>query len=160
MKISANEEYGLRIMLRVALCEAESPSKLVSLNQIAESEGITPEYTASIITLLRNGGLIESIRGKNGGYKLAKAPTEITLHSVVSALSEKIFPSSFCESHSGIKDQCMHRSNCSIRPVWNYITSLLDQLFNRITLAELMQQESDVKNLVNSNMLDVVDMIR
>ncbi|NBV98318.1 MAG: Rrf2 family transcriptional regulator [Proteobacteria bacterium] len=160
MKISANEEYGLRIILRVALLETASPLKLVSLSQIAEAEGITPEYAASIITLLRNGELIESVRGKNGGYKLAKDPKDITLYNVVSALSEKIFPSSFCDSHAGVLERCMHSSSCSIRPVWHYITSLLDQLFSRITLAELMQTESSVKDLVNNSMADVMEMIR
>jgi len=160
VKISANEEYGLRIILRIALLEAEFPNKLVSLHQIAEAEGITPEYTASIITLLRNGSLIESVRGKNGGYKLAKEPKDISLYNVVSALSEKIFPSSFCDSHAGVLERCMHSSSCSIRPVWHYITSLLDQLFSRITLAELMKKETDVKNLVNNSMVDVMEMIK
>lgn len=160
MKISANEEYGLRIMIRVASFEAESPDKLVGLNQIASSEGITPEYTASIITLLRNADLIESIRGKNGGYKLVKTPSEITLYSILSALSDKMFATSFCDSHTGIKETCMHSEECSIRPVWNYVTGILDQLFHRISLAELMRKEAEVKDVVSSNMLDVVDMIR
>jgi hypothetical protein len=54
----------------------------------------------------------------------------------------------------------MHSSSCSIRPVWHYITSLLDQLFTHITLAELMQTESSVKDLVNNSMADVMEMIR
>ncbi|NQY80709.1 MAG: Rrf2 family transcriptional regulator [Candidatus Caenarcaniphilales bacterium] len=160
MKISANEEYGLRIILCIAGFQSENPSDLVSLNQIADAEGISPEYTASIITLLKSSKLVESVRGKNGGYKLGRPAEEITLYQIINALSDKPFASGFCDSHTGVMERCMHSENCSIRPVWTYITNLLDQFFSKITLSELMKKELDVKDLVTENMIEVVETIK
>ena len=160
MKISANEEYGLRIILCIAGFQVEKPSELVSLNQIADAEGISPEYTASIITLLKGAKLVESVRGKNGGYKLGKPPEEITLYNIINALSDKPFASGFCDSHTGVMERCMHSENCSIRPVWTYITNLLDQFFSKISLSELMKREHDIKDLVSENMIEVIETIK
>ena len=160
MKISANEEYGLRIVLCIATFQSTKPSELVSLNQIAEAEGISPEYTASIISLLKSAKIVESVRGKNGGYRLSRTPEEINLYQVINALSDKPFASGFCDSHTGIMERCMHSENCSIRPVWTYITDLLDQFFNQISLSELMRKEGEVKDIVNENMIRVVETIK
>ena len=54
----------------------------------------------------------------------------------------------------------MHSENCSIRPVWTYITNLLDQFFSKITLSELTKKELDVKDLVTENMIEVVETIK
>ena len=81
MKITANEEYGLRIILRVAKllsCGVE----LVSLHDIAQAEGISIENTAAILSHLREANLIESVRGKYGGYKLARTPQQINLYDI------------------------------------------------------------------------------
>ena len=157
MKITANEEYGLRIILRLATLAETNDSKLVSLAQISDSEGITPEYCASIITLLKHANLVISVRGKNGGYKLAKPPDEINLYQIINALSEKPFAFDFCETHSGVLETCMHSNNCSVRPVWNYITNVMDYFFRGVTLRQLMSPEQEVDSSMRKNLIEVLE---
>jgi Rrf2 family protein len=144
MKITANEEYGLRIILRIAKIAHDTEVELVSLSAISSAEGITPEYTASIITLLKNAHLVNSVRGKKGGYLLSRSPYEISLSQIINALSDKPFANNFCDSHAGVLERCIHSKDCSIRPVWNLITSTMDELFSKISLADLIANEDKV----------------
>ena len=145
MKISSNEEYGLRILLTIAKLSEEKQS-LVTLNEIANKEGITTDYSMIFITLLKKASLIESIRGKNGGYKLLKTPEEITLLEVSKALSEEIFGPEYCDAHTGGKQEhCIHNSSCSIRSVWSSITGLVNNVLGKVSLRELMQAEGDLE---------------
>ncbi len=73
MNLSSQEEYGLRCLLQVAAHGAPEP---LSIAQIAVAEGISPEYTAKLMRLLRKGGLVDSTRGAGGGYRLARQPAE------------------------------------------------------------------------------------
>lgn len=151
MKITANEEYGLRIILRIALLIRENPDKLVALNKIAEDEGISVENTAAMITKLREGGFVESVRGKYGGYKMAKEPKEINLHQILSALSKDTFGMDFCDSHSGRAENCVHQAECSIRPVWSNVNKLINNFLASISLETLMDNEAcATDNIENS----------
>jgi Rrf2 family protein len=151
MKITANEEYGLRIMLRLALLLDKQEGALVSLNDIAEAEGFSVENTAAILSKLREGELIESVRGKYGGYKLANNPEEINLYQVLQALSKDTFGIEFCESHSGIKTTCVHNEDCSVRPVWTGLSALIQNFLAGITLKQLMQNESGCQSQLKDN---------
>jgi Rrf2 family iron-sulfur cluster assembly transcriptional regulator len=142
MKITANEEYGLRIILRLALILEKQGGSLVSLNEIADAEGFSVENTAAILSKLREGELIESVRGKYGGYKLAGKPEEINLYQILQALSKDTFGLEFCESHAGIKTKCVHNEDCSVRPVWTSLSALIQNFLAGITLRELMQDEN------------------
>ena len=142
MKITANEEYGLRIILRVAKIRAADDSKLVSLNEISEAEGISVENTAAILSKLREAGLIESVRGKYGGYKLGQEIEEINLHQVMSAVSKDTFNLDFCDTHTGNQETCVHTEDCSVRSVWSNLTNLINNFFASITLKHLLEDEA------------------
>ena len=142
MKITANEEYGLRIILRVAKILKTDDSRLVSLNEIAEAEGISVENTAAILSKLRDSGLIESIRGKYGGYKLGKLPKDINLFQVMSALSKDSFSIDFCDTHSGNQETCVHSTDCSVRSVWSNLTNLINNFLASINLEHLLENET------------------
>lgn len=154
MKITANEEYGLRIILKVARLRKENPEALVSLNEIADSEGISSENTAAILSKLREANLIESVRGKYGGYKMAKEASEITIYQVVRALSKEPFYEDFCGSHTGIMETCVHFENCSVRPVWSNLSGLIDNFLQQVKLEQIMANEADcdvlLKGMVTS----------
>lgn len=152
MKITANEEYGLRILLRIAVLtrtkaeqEGKDPSDclnhLASLNDIAQHEGITTDYAMTFITLLRNSNLIESVRGKNGGYKLNRNPEEINLLEVMHALGDTPYNEEFCESHAGKLENCIHADNCSIRSVWSSVANLFNNVLAQVTLLDLLNDE-------------------
>ena len=88
MKITAQEEYGLRCLLRLA--EAPDGHSL-TIPEMATVEGLSPAYTAKILAGLRQAGLIESVRGRTGGYRLARNPTDIGLGSVLKVLGEPLY---------------------------------------------------------------------
>lgn len=153
MKITAYEEYGLRIILRLAKLQSQG-DKLVSLNDIASSEGISSENTAAILSKLRDAELIESVRGKYGGYKLKKDPSQINLFQIVSGISKNAFDLQFCDTHSGNKDICVHSTDCSVRSVWTSVNSMINNFLASITLLQLMKNESDF-NIEIQNSFDL-----
>src|SRR2546421_10606736 len=98
MKITAQEEYGLRCLLRLARA-GDGP---LSIPDIAAVEGLSEPYVAKLLAVLRKAALIDSARGRTGGYRLAKAPAGIGLGSLLLVLGEPLFqePEDF-ERHAG-----------------------------------------------------------
>lgn len=139
MKITAQEEYGLRCLLQVA--HQTSKDELASLEGIAAAEHITADYAAKLLSLLRQGNFIESVRGKNGGYKLVKPPEKIYLDEVIRFLSGELFESQSCQQFPGNDLQCVHISCCSIRSVWLSISKILFSILKQVTLKDLMEKE-------------------
>jgi Rrf2 family protein len=134
MRLSAQEEYGLRCLLQVARHAGDGPVQIV---QIAAFEGLSPEYVAKLMRVLRQGGLVVSSRGAAGGYRLARPPAEITLNEAIHALDGPMFPSGFCDTHVGQADRCVHATGCSIRVLWRRVDAALDRILGQITLADL-----------------------
>src|SRR5687767_10253464 len=98
MKISSQDEYGLRILLQIAKAH---PEEGLSLPQISELENISQAYAAKITRLLRMSGFIQSIRGHKGGYILAKSAEEIKINHVLKSTGGAIYDEKFCGQHSG-----------------------------------------------------------
>src|SRR5262249_60639555 len=98
MKISSQEEFGLRCLLRLARAE-EGPS--MTIPEIAAAEGLSTPYVAKILAVLRQSGLIESVRGRAGGYRLAGSPADVTLGTVLVVLGEPFFAEGCCPQHAG-----------------------------------------------------------
>src|SRR5919198_5545444 len=112
MKVSAREEYGLRCLLQLArLGEGE----FLTLAQIAEREGISQANAGKLLWILNKAGLVHSIRGTKGGYRLARPASEIRLSEVIKVLDQDEL-ASHCKSFTGVLDSCIHTSDCGIRP--------------------------------------------
>src|SRR5262245_62125008 len=126
MKISALEEYGLRCMVRLAM----SKSGRQNVQEIAAQEGLTVPYVAKLMSLLREQGLVESVRGRTGGFVLARASEAISVQDVVGALGEPLFDTGYCDSHSGSLDVCSHTGVCAIRPVWQVLGEMIDKVLS------------------------------
>lgn len=139
MKITAQEEYGLRCLLQVARLTLKN--ELASLHDIAEAEKITVDYTAKLLMVLRQAKLVESVRGKSGGYKLSKLPENIYLDEVIKALSGELFETTSCSQFPGNNNKCVHISCCSIRSVWFSVSEILFDVLRKITLRDLLDVE-------------------
>lgn len=139
MKITSQEEYGLRCLLQVA--QLTLKDELASLDDIATAEHITPDYAAKLLSVLRQRNLVASVRGKRGGYKLTKVPEVIYLDEVIRALSGELFESESCQQFPGNDSKCIHISCCSIRSVWFSISHILFGLLKQITLKDLLEKE-------------------
>src|SRR6516165_978686 len=118
MKISAQEEYGLRCLLHLA----RSGHRSLTIPEIAAAEGLSAPYVAKLLAVMRQAGLIESARGRAGGYHLAEAPGQIGLGSVLLVLGEPLFDDpGYCQRHAGTEanGNCVHQSGCSLRALWH-----------------------------------------
>ena len=92
MKLSANEEYGLRCMVRLAYAGEGSG---LTIPEISVAEGVSPAYAAKILRVLRKGGFVKAARGKDGGYTLARPAEEIVIGDVVNLLGGRLFETDF-----------------------------------------------------------------
>ena len=140
MKISAQEEYGLRCLVQLAnLSNGES----LTLPQIAEREGISPANAGKLMWLLNKAGFVQATRGTKGGYSLARPATEIRLNEVIKVLDADVL-NKHCESYTGVLDKCVHKGDCGIRPVIVGLHEIVENALSQITLAQLVGPESSV----------------
>ena len=139
MKISAQDEYGLRILLRIARAEGEEG---LSIPQISEQEGMSASYVGKLTRALRMAGFIESNRGQKGGYVLAKSPAEINIGEVLRSLGGALFDEGFCNKHSAGFKICTNSVDCSVRSLWRVVQQALDHVLSQVTLEDLMGSET------------------
>lgn len=146
MKISAQDEYGLRILLQIARA---SEDEGLNLSQLSELEKISQPYAAKITRSLRLGGLIKSIRGHKGGYTLAKEPGSMTVNEVLKTLGGMMYDSKFCAQYTGQNQLCTNSVDCSLRSLWTIVQFNLDKILDQITIKDLMHKEEDVNKKLN-----------
>ncbi len=139
MKISAKDEYGLRLLLRIA--RSDQPEGM-SIPQLSEAEGLSASYVAKITRLLRMQGFIKSTRGHKGGYIMQRDPAEITVNETLRALDGALFDESFCGRHAGNNSFCTNSVDCSVRSLWHLVQLRLDDLLDNLTLADLIDNRS------------------
>jgi len=145
MKISAQDEYGLRTLIRIA----KSPTKAgLSIAQLSDREGISNSYMAKLTRHLRIAGFIESTPGRRGGYILARPAREIHISSVLKALDGRLFSSEFCQSHSGDFKVCANSTNCSVRSLWRVVQRAVDSVLEQVTLQDLIHSESEADHIL------------
>ena len=140
MKVSAQEEYGLRCLLQLAqLSEGES----LTLAQIAEREGISVANAGKLLWILNKAGLVQSLRGTRGGYFLARPAHEIRLNEIIKVLDADEV-NAHCKSYAGVLDMCVHTGDCGIRSVIVSLHEIVEQAMSEITLAQLVGTEANV----------------
>jgi len=138
MKITALEEYGLRCMLQLALSSSDEP---MTVAQVAEREGLSTEYAGKLLNVLSQASLVRSVRGRNGGFMLARPAEQINVTDVLMALSNDLFDSEYCDRYSGAEDVCVHQTACALRPVWSTLSAMIRQLLDNFSLMDLLQTE-------------------
>src|ERR671912_1806393 len=145
MKVSAQEEYGLRCLLQLAqLGEGE----YLTLGQIAEREGISSANAGKLLWILSKANLVSSIRGTKGGYRLARPPSDIHLSEIIKVLDEDVL-ASHCKSYAGVLDSCIHTGDCGIRPVIVGLHEVVHNALASITLAQLVGTEAKVDRTIH-----------
>lgn len=146
MKITAQEEYGLRLLIRIASCRDHSG---MSIPQLSEAEGLTSHYVAKLTRTLRIGGFINSTPGYKGGYVLAVPAKEININQVLKTLGGALFDKDFCASHTGALKMCTNSVDCSSRSMWQMVQSIIDQFLDKITLHDLVNPEMKSVEIFN-----------
>ena len=140
MKITAQEEYGLRILIRIAGCRDKVG---MSIPQLSAAEGLTSHYVAKLTRILRMEGFINSTPGYKGGYVLSKPADQIIINDVLKGLGGALFDTKFCGTHSGTMKLCTHSVDCSSRSLWQMIQLIVDKFLDKITLHDLVNTEEN-----------------
>ena len=140
MKFTSQEEYGLRLLVRLGHVHKKGLG--LTIPEISSHENITEHNVAKILRVLRLGGFLESERGRIGGYTLTRKPEEINIGDVLNVLGDKFFETSYCENHSPDLTLCTHSTDCTIRSFWKIIQSSIDKVVNNLTLKDLMGSEN------------------
>lgn len=157
MHITNLEEYGLRCFIQVAKNFERNSS--ISASEIAQREGLSVDYVAKIMHIFKKASLIVSKRGQFGGFSLARDPEEISLAEVLSCLKspkEKLLQENFCMAFRGEKDHCVHQCECSIRPLWQNVFSLVDELFAKVKISVFLNSEIKTDQIVKNVLKDKV----
>jgi Rrf2 family protein len=141
VKLSSQEEYGLRCLLQIA---RQGDGGSLTIAEMSQREGISAPNVAKIMRILRRAGLVRSTRGKAGGYSLAHSPEKVPVGDVLGALGGRLFDATFCDRHSGIEERCLNNSDCSIRPVLRFVQDAVDQVLGQLTLQSLLRPEREV----------------
>jgi len=145
MKVTAQEEYGLRILIRIAGCKTEEG---LSIPQLTAAEGISSHYVAKLARVLRMKGFINSTPGYKGGYVLAKAAKEININKVLKGLGGALFDKKFCGSHAGSLKLCTHSVDCSARSLWQMIQFAVDHVLDKVSLYDLVNSEEESEKIL------------
>jgi Rrf2 family iron-sulfur cluster assembly transcriptional regulator len=148
MKLSANEEYGIRCLVRLAYAGFESQG--LTIPEISQAEGVSPAYAAKILRELRKGGFVNAARGNQGGYTLSRTPESIVIGDVMDLLGGRLFESDFCDSHTGQAPICTRSVDCSVRSLWRAVQVAVDQVLSKATLRDLLQNEEEMNSWVRT----------
>ncbi|GAB4209179.1 MAG: Rrf2 family transcriptional regulator [Roseiflexaceae bacterium] len=136
MRISSKGEYGLRALLDLAQRFGEGP---IQSRDIHERQGIDENYLNQILILLRKAGLIESLRGPQGGHRLSRAPNKITVLEALTALEGPLLPFDGSEE-PGATDPTDREI---VREVWCEMRTTLQRYLGELTLDDLCQRKRE-----------------
>ena len=148
--LTAQEEFGLRCALSMARA-GQDPDGLpasVTLGQIAEAEGLTTAYAGKIMRMLVQGGLVESTRGRSGGYRLVRPGSEITVSQLIDALGGKFYDGEICHRSASGNGLCVHNNDCAVRSLWSGLQTMVDLFLARVTLRDLVVDEATMDRTV------------
>jgi Rrf2 family protein len=140
MRLTAQEEYGLRCLLQVA----KQADAAVTTPEIAEREGLSNAHVHKLMRLLRRGGLVKSVRGRKGGYQLARAAEQINVGAVLAALGDNLYSTRFCGQHRGVERTCVRNDDCSIRSLWIAVDRAVQRALQSTKLSDLLRTEPEM----------------
>ena len=148
MKLSTRGRYGLKAMFDLALNYGDGP---ISLTSIAERQAISVNYLEQLISPLRKAGLVESVRGAQGGYMLAKGPTEITVGVILTTLEGPLAPTD-CVVMDTEEEICDYSRYCVTKVIYEKIYESITSVVNSITLQHMIEdyQTNQESLIINS----------
>ena len=132
MIVSTKGRYALRVMVYLA---RHSQEEYVPLKEIAESEGISQKYLEAIMTVLSKADFLDAVHGKGGGYRLNRKPEGYTIGAILK-LTEGSLAAVSCTSQGPAA--CARTECCQTKPMWDKLDKMIDDFFEGITLADLL----------------------
>ena len=134
MKISTKDRYALRLMIDLA---QYNTGEYIALKDISRRQAISIKYLEQIVSLLTKAGLLKSVRGPQGGYKLRKAPTDYTVGEILRITEGSLAPVACLEQP---EEECDRASSCVTREFWQGLYRTINDYVDKVTLEELAQK--------------------
>lgn len=134
MKISTKGRYALRMMIEFGM----NPSECTKISQVAARQGISDKYLEQIVTILLKAGYVRSLRGAQGGYMLTREPEEYTVGMILRQTEGSLSPVSCLDDEV---NQCENAGRCTTLNVWTQIKDAVDEVVDRVTLADLIEEQ-------------------
>ena len=145
MKISAKGRYSVTALYELAQRYGEGP---VSLKCVAQGQGLSENYLEQLMVPLRRAGIVQSIRGAQGGYMLAKSPAEITIGSIITTVEGPIAVVDCLLAEAGAAEQmCDKACACVTRGIWEKVCDSISQVLENITLQTLLDNDDGKENI-------------
>ena len=135
MRITALEEYGLRCLLVLA---GEGTNGQLSISEIAEKEGLSVPYASKLLSVLRKADLVQAVRGRGGGFRIARPPEQITLLDVIVSLGGPLIDQDHCDRYSGQRETCVRHGHCTVRHVLGGLACYIADYLESTTLADIL----------------------
>lgn len=133
MKISTQTRYAVRMMLEIA--KQGQNSGFITLQEIASKQGISEKYTELIASKLRKAGYVQSLKGVGGGYKLAKAPENISVGEVMRLMESSYFQV-HCYKHADV--ECKNYRDCKVADAWRVLEANISATVDSVKLSDFL----------------------
>lgn len=140
MKISTKGRYALRMMIDLAEQQQNGCSAYIPLKEIAERQAIELKYLEQIVALLKKAGLIQGVRGINGGYRLVRPPSEYTVKEILQVTEGSLVPVACMETPSNL---CPRHTFCKTLPFWEALDAHISSFLERWTLQDFLNTAQD-----------------
>lgn len=138
MLISTKGRYAVRVML--ALATHDKKEEYVTLDAIAKDQEISEKYLEGIVAVLSKAGLVESVRGKGGGYRLSRPAEDYTLYEILTLCEGSLSPVSCLECKP---NPCARAGICKTLPVWERLEKTIDDFLRGVTLRDVLSEDEN-----------------
>ena len=135
MKISTKGRYAVRVMLDLA---ANNTGECIKVKQIAERQGISEKYLEQIIAILNRAGFVKSVRGAQGGYRIAKDPKNYTVGMILRLTEGSLSPVACLDDEVNECDRC---DTCETLEVWKELAYAINNVVDGVTIADLLEKQ-------------------
>lgn len=135
MKISTRGRYALRMLLDLAEHQNDG---MVALKDIAERQNISKKYLEQIVPMLNKAGILRTNRGFQGGYQLARDPGKYTVGEILRVMEGSLAPVQCLDFEP---QGCERRADCAMLPVWQGLSSVINEYLDGITLQDVLEQQ-------------------
>jgi Rrf2 family protein len=140
MRLSKKGEYAVRALVEIGFESYERPNSLIQISTVAKRTNIPEKFLEQILLALRNGGVLKSKRGVEGGYSLAKAPDDITLGEVIRLLDGPLAPIPCVSKTAYERCSCPDEATCGLHIAMKQVRDALAAILDSYKLSRVIQE--------------------
>lgn len=134
MRLTTKGRYTIYALHNLAQCSGESPK---ALSTIARDQNLSLNYLEQLFMRLRKHGIVTSVRGPRGGYRLSRSPKEITIGEILRASGEDVFPVHCCKESADSGKKCPQVGTCQVHFLWEAVGKTINRFLDTTTLEDV-----------------------